>query len=50
MQKYNKAGAAAIGAAISVIAGHYLGWDTELQAALAVVVSGILTWAIPNKI
>ena len=47
--KYDKAGAAAIGAAIGSVAAAFTNFSTEQDAAIVVVITMILTWWVPNK-
>ena len=47
--KYDKAGAAVIAAAIGSLLSHFLDLDAEMAAATVTVLTGILTWAVPNK-
>lgn len=49
-QKYTKAGASAVGAALGVIIGFYMEWPPELVGAAGVVLAGLLTVISPaNK-
>lgn len=43
VQKYNKAGAACLGAAIAGLIGYYLDWPVEVQGFAATIAAGALT-------
>lgn len=47
--RYDKAGAAVIAAAVGSVVSHFMGLDAEMAAALVTVLTGVLTWAVPNK-
>lgn len=49
LTKYDKAGAAAIGAALATLIVGMYPMGIEMQGALTVVLSGGLAWAFPNK-
>lgn len=50
LTRFDKAGAAAIGAALASMLGVLIpDLGVEMQTAVGVVVAGVLTWLVPNK-
>lgn len=49
LTQYDKAGAAAIGAALTSIVGAITVLDPEVVASLGVLITAGLTWLVPNK-
>lgn len=47
--RYDKAGAAAIGAAITTVIATMTTLDPETATALGVLITAGLTWLVPNK-
>ena len=47
--QYDKAGAAAIGAAITTVIATMTTLDPEAVAAFGVLITSGLTWLVPNK-
>jgi hypothetical protein len=49
LTQYDKAGAAAIGAALGTVIAYFFPMSIEQQGAVVILLSGILTYLIPNK-
>ena len=49
LTRYDKAGAAAIGAALTSIVGAVTVLDPEVVASIGVLVTASLTWLVPNR-
>lgn len=49
LTKYDKAAAAAIGAALATVIAAFYPMDMQMQGAVTLVLSGVLTWIVPNK-
>lgn len=47
--RFDKAGAAAIGSAVSAIAGVMFNLDAEVTGAISVLVATLLVYLVPNK-
>lgn len=47
--RFDKAGAAAIGAAVTTVIGTLTSLDPETVAALGILITAGLTWLVPNK-
>ena len=47
--RYDKAGAAAIGAALTSIIGTVTVLDPEVVASIGVLITAGMTWLVPNK-
>ena len=49
LTRFDKAAAAAIGAAITTVIGTMTDLDPEAVAAIGVLITTGLTWLVPNK-
>lgn len=46
---YDKAGGAVIGAALGTVIAYFYPMPAEMQGAVTLVLSGFLSWLLPNK-
>lgn len=50
LTKYDKAGGAALGAALGTIIAYYIPMTLQVQGAVTVVLCAFLAWLFPNKL